>query len=154
DVGKQKGDGSARQGECGSISLGWGSRSNDAMLHVQGWRGQPISRSLAARSLQKGRALLSGGLQAVGQARGQLFGGPALVGLNVTEGHCRAAYLRGQLFECQVERSAALPHPGAEREQLAHGPLQAGVRHSEQPASTPRPRSTTPRAASATQSIL
>src|SRR5262249_20146908 len=121
NVAKQEGDGSARQ-------LGWGDRSSDAALQARTRRGQPISGQLAARSLHKRRALLSVDLQAVGQARGQRFGGPSLVGLNVTDGHCAAADLRGQLFKCQVERSAALPHPGAEREQLTHGPLQADVR--------------------------
>src|SRR5262249_10995470 len=145
---------SARQGECGSIPLGWGERSSDATLHAHGRRGQPISRQLAARGLQKRRALLSRDLQAVGQARGQLFGGPPLVGLNMTDGHCRAADPGGQLFAGQVERSAALPYPGAEREQLAHGPLPAGVREQEQGASTSRPRSAAARAPSATQSIL
>src|SRR5262249_16922191 len=86
------------------------------------------------------------------QPRGQLFGGPSLVGLNVTDGHCRAADLCGQLFAGQVERSAALPHPGAEREQLAHEPLPAGVREKQQPPSPPS--SPAARAASATQSIL
>src|SRR5262249_35027326 len=83
----------------------------------------------ATRSLHKRLALLRRELQAVGQPRGQLFGRPALVGLNETDGHHRAANLWGQLFAGQVERSAAPPHPGAEREQLTHGLLQAAVRH-------------------------
>jgi hypothetical protein len=83
-------------------------------------RGQLIDCNLAAGRCQEICSLTGREAQMLGQQCGDLARGPALVGLNLLDGHLGAADPPRKLALREVERLASPPHPVAKRNVLVH----------------------------------